>query len=176
MTLGRVRVTGAGGLLGGYVVRELAGKAHVVGFDIVGPPDDAPIAEFHQGNIEDADAVQSAMAGCRAVVHFAARPNIWRGTGDEIIRINVTGTWNILQAAELAGAQRAVITSSDSVVGYTVLFGPAAADQLIALCDLPDGRRTIAYSRDAEWMARVQREELCGVSVRLAADETMHPL
>ena len=123
MTLGRVLVTGAGGLLGGYVVRELASAAHVVGFDIVSPPDDAPIAEFHQGNIEDADAVQHAMAGCRAVVHVAARPNIWSGTGDEIIHTNVTGTWNILQAAELAGAERAVITSSDSVVGYTVLEG-----------------------------------------------------
>jgi acetyl-CoA C-acetyltransferase len=61
------------------------------------------------------------------------------------------------------------------IAGYTVLFGPAGADQLIALCDLPDGRRTIAYSRDPDWMARAQRDELCGENVRLAADETMHP-
>jgi acetyl-CoA C-acetyltransferase len=61
------------------------------------------------------------------------------------------------------------------VAGYTILYGLTAPDQLIALCDLPDGRRTIAYSRDAEWMARAEREELCGQSVRLAADATMSP-
>ncbi len=60
------------------------------------------------------------------------------------------------------------------IAGYTVLYGPAAPDQLIAICDLPDGRRTIVYSRDAAWMERAQREELCGETVRLEADETLH--
>jgi nucleoside-diphosphate-sugar epimerase len=58
-----------------------------------------------------------------AVVHIAAIPNIWSGTGDEIIHTNVTGTWNVLKAAQDAGVKRVIITSSDSVVGYTVLSG-----------------------------------------------------
>ncbi|MGI9425887.1 MAG: NAD-dependent epimerase/dehydratase family protein [Hyphomicrobiaceae bacterium] len=123
MSLGRVLVTGAGGLLGGYVVRELAGRADIVGLDVLPPQDHAPVKAFHQATIEDFDAVEMAIAGCSAVVHVAARPNIWSGTGHEIIQTNVTGTWNVLQAAENAGVQRAVITSSDSVVGYTVFEG-----------------------------------------------------
>jgi nucleoside-diphosphate-sugar epimerase len=67
--------------------------------------------------------VREAVAGCDAVIHVAARPNIWSGEGHEIIRTNVTGTWNVLQAAEDAGVKRVVVTSSDSVVGFTVLEG-----------------------------------------------------
>lgn len=123
MKLGRVLVTGASGLMGSYVVAELAGKADVVGYDIVAPKVPSTIAEFFQGDIEDFDLVRQAVAGCSAVIHVAARPNIWSGEGHEIIRTNVTGTWNILQAAEEEGVERVVVTSSDSVVGYTVLEG-----------------------------------------------------
>ncbi|MFT5509638.1 MAG: nucleoside-diphosphate-sugar epimerase, partial [Hyphomicrobiaceae bacterium] len=39
MSLGKVLVTGAGGLLGSYVVRELTGKTdEIVGLDILEPP------------------------------------------------------------------------------------------------------------------------------------------
>jgi len=123
MHLGKVLVTGAGGLMGAYVVAELAGKADIVGFDIAIPKDASHLSNFIEGNIEDFDAVRQAVDGCDAVVHIAARPNIWSGEGHEIIRTNVTGTWNVLEAAEEAGAKRAVITSSDSTVGFTVLEG-----------------------------------------------------
>lgn len=123
MQLGKVLVTGASGLMGSYVVAELTGKADIVGFDIVGPKDPSTMVQFFEGNIEDNAAVREAVAGCDAVVHIAARPNIWSGAGHEIIRTNVTGTWNVLQAAEDAGVKRVVVTSSDSVVGYTVLEG-----------------------------------------------------
>ena len=124
MSLGKVLVTGAGGLLGSYVVRELTGKTDkIVGLDILEPPTPSEFASFTRGSIEDVDAVREAVRGCDAVVHVAARPNIWSGEGHEIIQTNVTGTWNVLQAAEDAGVKRVIITSSDSVVGYTVLQG-----------------------------------------------------
>lgn len=123
MGLGNVLVTGGGGLLGAYVVAELEGKARLTGLDIAEPESTAPFTRFVKGSIEDLDAVRSAVEGCDAVVHVAARPNIWSGAGHEIIRTNVTGTWNVLQAAEDAGVKRVIVTSSDSVIGYTVLEG-----------------------------------------------------
>jgi nucleoside-diphosphate-sugar epimerase len=123
MTHKKILVTGAGGLMGAYVVAELASNADIVGFDIIEPKDASQLSAFHKGNIEDFDAVRRAVEGCDAVIHIAARPNIWSGAGHEIIRTNVTGTWNVLEAAEQAGLSRAVITSSDSTVGFTVLEG-----------------------------------------------------
>ncbi len=123
MKLGKVLVTGASGLMGTYVVAELTGKANIVGYDVMAPEDPSFATEFFQSDIEDFDSVRRAVAGCHAVVHIAARPNIWSGEGHEIIRTNVTGTWNVLQAAEDEGVKRVVVTSSDSVVGYTVVEG-----------------------------------------------------
>lgn len=123
MSLGRVLVTGAAGLLGSYVVNEISGSADIVGLDILPAPEAAKFESFHDGSIEDIDVVRRAVQGCDAVVHVAARPNIWSGQPDEIIKTNVTGTWNVLQAAEQAGVKRVIVTSSDSVVGFTVLEG-----------------------------------------------------
>jgi nucleoside-diphosphate-sugar epimerase len=120
MQFKHVLVTGAGGLMGGYVINELKGRCKLSGLDVLPDKNNIPhIAD----NIVNPDAVRRACEGMDAVVHIAAIPNIWSGTGDEIIHTNVTGTWNVLKAAEDAGVKRVIITSSDSVVGYTVLSG-----------------------------------------------------
>ncbi len=117
-----VLVTGAGGLLGQYVADEL--KAHgagVSGLDLL-PSKDSGMP-FVRGSVEDAATVAKACQGKDAVVHIAARPNIWSGSGTEIMTTNVVGTWNVLAAAEEAGVKRVILTSSDSVTGFTVLQG-----------------------------------------------------
>jgi nucleoside-diphosphate-sugar epimerase len=116
----RVLVTGAAGLLGGAVVRELAGSCEVVGLDL--RAGDAPIA-WHEGDVSEAEAVGPAMRGSDAVIHIAAVPNIWSGTGEQIMRVNVLGTWQVLAAAEAQGVRRVVLCSSDSVAGFTVREG-----------------------------------------------------
>lgn len=118
MQFERVLVTGAGGLLGAYVVNELRGRAQVSGLDIAPPRVDIP---FTQGTVENPALVEEACRGQDAVVHIAARPDIWSGSGTEIMQTNVVGTWNVLEAAEQAGVKRVILTSSDSVLGYTVM-------------------------------------------------------
>jgi nucleoside-diphosphate-sugar epimerase len=116
-----VLVTGAAGLLGRFVVRELlAHGCSVRGLDRrAGETDIA----WHVGDVTDPGLVQRAMAGADAVLHIAAIPNIWSGDGQTIMRVNLLGTYTVFEAAEAAGVKRAVFCSSDSVAGYTVREG-----------------------------------------------------
>lgn len=117
----RMLVTGAAGLLGRHVVRELLTHGiEVRGFDLRQAPE---TIEWRLGDITKPNDLQSAVQDCTAVLHIAARPNIWSGDGDDILRINTMGAWNVFRASEEAGVKRIVFCSSDSVLGYTVREG-----------------------------------------------------
>jgi nucleoside-diphosphate-sugar epimerase len=115
----RVVVTGASGLLGGYVARAVGAEAEVVGLDARAPDD--PAAWSHvTASILDEEALVPAFAGADAVLHIAAAANIGSGTGGQIIDLNVRGSWTVMEAARRAGVRRVVLCSSDSVMGNTV--------------------------------------------------------
>lgn len=113
----RVLITGAGGNLGRAVVPALvAAGHHPVLFDVRELDTDQ---EFVRGDVRDADAVTGVMSGVDAVVHGAALHGIhlrsW--SAEEFWSINVTGTFNVYQAARTAGVQRVVLGSSMAVYG-----------------------------------------------------------
>lgn len=117
----RVVVTGASGLLGGYVADAVAGSADIVGLDA--RPATGRQAGSHrhvEASILDLDALAAAFAGADAVLHVAAAANIGSAPHAGIIELNVTGSWNVLEAALRAGVRRVVLCSSDSVMGNTV--------------------------------------------------------
>lgn len=120
-----ILVTGAAGLLGRFVVADLLAHCHIVrGLDR--RCGDADI-DWHVGDVTSPDLVATAMAGVDAVMHLAAIPNIWSGDGQTIMRVNLLGTYTVLDAAEAAGAKRVIFCSSDSVAGYTVREGKMLA-------------------------------------------------
>ncbi len=72
--------------------------------------------EWAWGDVRDAAAVEEAAAGCSAVVHAAGKFRFW-GEREEFFAVNVTGTRNMLAAAQAAGVERFVHISTIAVVG-----------------------------------------------------------
>ena len=113
----RIAVTGACGLLGSYVCAEFERAGHAVTrIDVVGAADRDVVLT----DITDLDRTRAALREHDAVIHLAALANVWSGTPEDIMRVNVTGVWNVLRAAEAEGVRRIVLCSSDSAIGFTV--------------------------------------------------------
>lgn len=80
---------------------------------------DRPEYSFVKGSICDANAVEEAMRGCDAVVHFAAESHVDRSIYEPapVIDTNVTGTFIMLQVARKLNIGRFVHISTDEVYG-----------------------------------------------------------
>jgi dTDP-glucose 4,6-dehydratase len=124
-------VTGGAGFIGSNFIRMVLGlgKAHsVVNFDKLTYAGNLANLEsvakdpnylFVKGDICDAEAVERAMTGCDAVVHFAAESHVDRSIYEPapVIQTNVTGTFILLQIAKKISIQRFVHVSTDEVYG-----------------------------------------------------------
>ena len=69
---------------------------------------------FVRGDIGDSEAVESAMRGCDAVVHFAAESHVDRSIYEptSVIATNVNGTFVLLQIVRRMGIKRFVHIST----------------------------------------------------------------
>ena len=85
---------------------------------------------FVKGDICDMPAVEKAMRGCDAVVHFAAESHVDRSIYEpaSAIETNVMGTFALLQVARTMNIQRFVHVSTDEVYG-DMLPGAFAVEQ-----------------------------------------------
>lgn len=127
----RVIVTGGSGLAGKWVVEDLV--AH--GYEVLNV-DRVPMAKGTARtlitDITDAGQVFNALASSTtprefdddiepkqidAIVHFAAIPRILVTTDNEVFRINVMGTYNILDAASKLGIRKVIVASSETTYG-----------------------------------------------------------
>jgi nucleoside-diphosphate-sugar epimerase len=107
----RVLITGLSGLIGGAVRTHLEGVYMLRGLN----RRPVPGVECHLADIGDLAAIRPAFVGVDTVVHLAA------AAGDnhapaEIMRVNVTGAYNVFEAARLAGVARVIFASSGATV------------------------------------------------------------
>ena len=126
----RVLVTGATGLLGVEIVRELLARGHHVRA-LVRPASGlaglaGTAAEIVRGDVLEPESVRAALAGRDALVHAAGIPRIG-GDPRETFAVNVRGVEVVFEEALRAGVSRAVLTSSASVMGGTPT--PSVADE-----------------------------------------------
>lgn len=113
----KVLVTGAGGNLGRVVVPALHEAGHsprVFDSRAVDVTADSVV-----GDIRDVDDVKQAVAGVEAVIHAAALHGIHLGTWSpaDFWATNVTGTFNMYEAAREAGVTNVVLCSSMAIYG-----------------------------------------------------------
>ena len=127
----RVLVTGGLGFIGSNFVRLLLAERTdwtVVNLDAVtyaGNPANLedvagdPRYRFIKGDVADPARAAEAMAGCEAVVHFAAESHVDRSSlsAEPFARTNVLGTLTLLDAARGVGRCRFVQVSTDEVYG-----------------------------------------------------------
>lgn len=78
------------------------------------------------GDVRDLPALRRAMRGCGAVVHTAALIDDDAGAPEDILAVNLLGTWHVLQAAQEAGVARVISFSSLQALG--VAKGQRAPD------------------------------------------------
>jgi len=112
----KVVVTGAAGVAGQAVCRDLVSAGYAVRLaDVVPPaPEDRDVGEFVHCDTRTPDDARRAVADMDAVVHLAAwhsahRPPVSDAT---IFAVNVDGTFNILEACREAGVGALVFASS----------------------------------------------------------------
>lgn len=120
----KILLTGGSGDVGTLLAADMLALGHeVVNIDVA-PPKIAG-ARFVQGSITDRAAVAEAMQGVNCVVHIAAWHGIHEGvkTPAEFHDLNVTGTFNTLQAAADAGVKKFIFISSTSVDDKNGLYG-----------------------------------------------------
>jgi nucleoside-diphosphate-sugar epimerase len=110
MAKSRVLVTGLSGLIGRALRKQVDGRYDLRALNrsaVEGLP-------CHQADIADLDAIKPAFAGVETVVHLAAQ--VGNPAWEAVLRHNITGTYNVFEAAREAGVKRVVFASSGAAV------------------------------------------------------------
>src|SRR5947209_12303964 len=116
----KVLVTGATGLLGGHLIKQLQQRGEEIRA-LVLPVENADSlvkrgVEVVRGDITDANTLAPAVKDVELIFHLAGMMGVWRPLSDYRL-VNVNGSENLYMAAQRAGVRRFVHTSSRTVYG-----------------------------------------------------------
>jgi UDP-glucose 4-epimerase len=126
-------VTGCAGFIGSHLTdRLLSSGAAVVGFDDFSSGqrrflDGAlrnPAFRLIEGNLLDADALQTAMRGMDCVFHLAANADVRRGIEQprKDLENNTIATHNVLESMRANDIRKVAFASTGSVYGESTVF------------------------------------------------------
>jgi uronate dehydrogenase len=125
----RVLITGAAGRIGKVLSAGLSDANFFLRLCDIHPitPDNTN-QEAIQLDIQDLTNLEIAMQGIDCVVHMAgiAHEDNW----NNILSVNITGTYNVFEAARLAGVKRVIFASSNHAVGFYRKYDALTGDVL----------------------------------------------
>ncbi len=140
----RIFFTGGSGKAGRHSVEYLLARGHrVLNVDL--RPLDLPGVENRIADITDAGQMFDVMASYAgfdelepgtgvpkfdAVVHFAAVPRLLLTSDNECYRVNVLGTYNVIDAAVKLGVKKIVFASSETTYGVCFADGERKPEYL----------------------------------------------
>jgi dihydroflavonol-4-reductase len=151
-----VLVTGATGLAGANIVRELLTAGYSVRC-LARDPNALALrrldVEIRRGDLRDERSVGPAVDGCRYLIHAGASYRLGARGARETFATNVGGTRNVMEAALRVGVERVVYTSSVATIGPVI--GRSATEDDRASFELLPG----PYEQ-SKWAAEVLVERL----------------
>ncbi|UCD85653.1 MAG: NAD-dependent epimerase/dehydratase family protein [Deltaproteobacteria bacterium] len=116
-------VTGATGGVGANVVKHLNDRDIVPRVLLRKTSNTLSISDLKwepcYGDLRDPESLSRAVVGCERVFHSAAYISFWKKRWDEVMRVNVGGTRNLLEISQKAGVKKFVFTSSMAAIGFT---------------------------------------------------------
>jgi nucleoside-diphosphate-sugar epimerase len=161
-----VLVTGAGGFLGGHVVRSLPGRGHDVramirsgGADL----EQLDRVEIARGDLRDGESLRELLAGVDAVVHLAAAVG---GDADAQFATTVGGTERLLAAMAAGSVRRLVLASSIVVYDWERATSPLT-ESSATVEDVSALDRRGGYAIAKAWQERVARRAAERDGIRL---------
>ena len=118
----KILVTGADGLLGSNLVRELLKRDHTIrAFVQPGRQQktlDGLTLEKFPGNLLNAEEVTQAATGCDAIIHCAASTSVWPVRSEIVNKVNIEGTKNIIAAVKKNNIQRMIYVGTANSFGF----------------------------------------------------------
>ncbi len=164
----RILVTGAAGRIGSQVVLELAQHGHTVkALDRKPLPKEVrAVGEAVYADVTDSLSLLNAAMGCEAIAHLAAVPSP-SVPSDEVLRLNVIGTQNALEAAAAHDISRVVLASSIGALGFSFPKHPCLPDYLPI--DAAHPRRP----QDSYGLSKLMNEESAHAMTRLTGITTV---
>lgn len=161
----RILVTGATGLVGNNVVRQLLRRGDAVRAFTRATSRSRPLEDLDVepvvGELSDEPSLRQAVAGCRAVIHAAAFVHVGWSQLETHRKVNVEGTRRVAKACRAEGIRMVHVSSVDTL-GLGPMDAPADEDSP-PFDDVPCPY--VVTKREAE--AAVQAEIAAGLDATL---------
>ncbi|CAL4885948.1 unnamed protein product [Urochloa decumbens] len=178
-----VCVTGAGGFIGSWVVKELLLRGYRVRGTARDPGDNknAHLLALEgardrltlcRADVLDYDSLRAAFIGCHGVLHVASPVS----NSPELVPVAVEGTRNVINAAADEGARRVVFTSSYGAVHMDPNRSPDAVLDETCWSDYEFCKQTHNLYCCAKMMAEITAaEQAAARGLQLAVDRWSYP-
>jgi dihydroflavonol-4-reductase len=118
----KILVTGADGLLGSNLVRELLGRGHSIRAFVQPGRQQKTLEglsiEKFSGNLLNRDQVEKAAEGCQAIIHCAASTSVWPTRSEIVNTVNIEGTRNIIESVKKNKVDRLIYIGTANSFGF----------------------------------------------------------
>ncbi|EAZ81683.1 NAD-dependent epimerase/dehydratase family protein [Algoriphagus machipongonensis] len=118
----KIFITGITGLLGSYVAKEFSSLGEIHGFKRPNSSTrllddvDFPI-QWHEGTLGNVESIDHALEGMDLVIHCAGKVSFLPSEEEELYKVNVQGTRNLVNAMLYSGVKKLIHISSVSALG-----------------------------------------------------------